>query len=145
MPRYASDDAFAEGVVKGFAESGANAGAGRLSGGASAGDAFAYVGIVAVLLFENFFVALFDLADEGVDVVWAELVERDLAEVRDQVDQRWAPVVTSGHAERACTKFAPRVLRPAAEPPPADPMAPFGTPWDARALVGIPRSVRYGP
>jgi hypothetical protein len=76
----------------------------------------------------------------------------DVASAPDVLGEWMAPESSAGHPwspmgrpGRVCAKNAPRVLRPAAEPPPAYPKAPFGTRGDYRALVDIPRSVRYGP
>jgi hypothetical protein len=90
------DDFFGEGVVDGLAEGGADALAGGRSGGADASYAVAHAWFGACLGGTDFGVAVGDRGEHGSDVAGLELVQADVAEVRDEVDSYVAGVAALG-------------------------------------------------
>jgi hypothetical protein len=76
---------FADGVVEGFAQGGADALQGRPAGLADAFHAGSDVGVVALPGDLDLDVAVDDGVEHGLDVAHAESVERDVPEVRVEV------------------------------------------------------------
>jgi hypothetical protein len=83
--RYAADDAFYEGTVESIAQRGSDPRDRGGSGGLDAAQALASVGVGAGFGGAYFCVAGLDAVDEVFDVVWAEFIQYDVAEVRDEV------------------------------------------------------------
>jgi hypothetical protein len=82
----AGEEFLGEGVVDGLAEGGADALAGGRSGRARPAHAGADVGVAAGPGFQNLGVAGADLGEHGLDVAGLELVQPQVAQVRDEMD-----------------------------------------------------------